>query len=66
MSHKTLIVYMGESYYKYHGLYSEYLFNVNNDSHLCVYERDAHTGEEKDVARFRSWDYFIVESDCEF
>ncbi len=66
MSHKTLIVYIGDTYYKYHRLYSECLFSVNDSSHLCVYERNIHTGEEKDVARFRTWDYFVIESERDF
>lgn len=66
MSAKTLVVYLGDSYYKYHGIYAQHLFTINDASHLCVYERNAHTGEERDVARFRNWDYFLVESDPDF
>ena len=66
MSNKTLIVYMGDSYYKYHRLYSEHIFSVNESSHLCIYKRNPHTGKEREVARFRTWDYFLVESDIDF
>lgn len=60
---KTLTVYHKDSYYRYHKLFDEKLYNVLEDGDLVIYERDPFTGNETLIARFRIWDYFLIEED---
>jgi len=57
---RTLIVYVNDSHYKYYNLFVDHLYEIS-DSNLIVYSRDSSSGEEKTIACFRTWDYFIID-----
>ena len=59
-NYKELIVYVKDSYYKYQQLFVDFLYEINVEGHFCVYERLKTSGEEKLVACFRNWDYFLI------
>ena len=63
---KMLIVNAGDDVYKYHYLYTNFLFEVNSLGHLTVLERDPNTGEEKLKASFREWSSYIVDEMVDF
>lgn len=60
---KTLIVYTKDSYYKYNDIYLLHCFHVNENNILTVTRRNLETGEEKDFACFKEWEYFRIEED---
>ena len=57
---KTLIVYIKDSHYKFYDLFNERVYTVE-DGDIIVYRINEITGEESIVARFKTWDYFIIE-----
>lgn len=59
---KTLIVYVKDSYYKYHRLFVDYLYEIDENNILTIYSRNSLTGEEIENARFRNWDYLIIDN----
>lgn len=63
---KTLVIYVTGSYYKYHKLYVEHLFGIDEHQVLHVYRRDHATGEEFTIASFRTWDYFVIEESDDY
>lgn len=58
---QTLLVYTRESCYKYFDLFSEHFYEVAECGDIIVYVRDKCTGDERVMARFKVWDYFIIE-----
>lgn len=58
---KTLIIYIGDSHYKYYDLYIEHVYEITTTKTLIVYKRDRHSGEETICSHFNTWDYFIIE-----
>ena len=58
---KQLIVYAADSYFKYQQVYERILYEVCGDQILRVHERDGITGEEREIAVFKNWDYLQVE-----
>lgn len=63
MSEKTLVIYVRESYYKYYRLFVEHLYEIDENNILTVYTRNTRTGHEAERAKFRNWDYLIIDSD---
>lgn len=59
---KTLVVHHGESYHKFEGAYSKFLFEIEGDV-FKLYQRDPHTGDERLYACFKDWDYFLIEEE---
>lgn len=57
---KTLIVYVLDSHYKFYGLYKERIFIVE-DGMLSVFKIDDITGQESNIAQFKTWDYYLIE-----
>ena len=60
---KTLVVYVKDSYYRYPELYVDFLFYADKGGDLIIYSRDTSSGEEKVCARFKTWDYFIIDEE---
>lgn len=58
---RTLLIYTKDSCYKYFDLFADHLYVVDEDGDIIVYSRDVCTGDESLIARFRNWDYFLVE-----
>jgi len=58
---RTLLIYTGDSCYKYFDIFSEHLYIVDECGDIIVYSRDMASGEESLIARFKKWDYFIIE-----
>lgn len=63
MTSKRLIVYVANSYYRYPRLYEEHLYEINEQNVLTVYERNVHSGEETVCSVFRTWDYFVINTE---
>ncbi len=60
---KTLIVYANDSVYKYNDLYLLHCYEIDENKILKVTRRNLQTGEERDFACFKEWDYFIIEEE---
>jgi hypothetical protein len=58
---KTLIVYTKDSFYKYPDLFTLHCYEITEDKILKVSRRDLTTGEERENAVFKEWDYFVIE-----
>jgi len=58
---KAIVIYYQDSYYRYEELYRLCVYEVTENGDLVVYERDRVSGHESAVARFRKWDYFLIE-----
>lgn len=58
---RTLLIYTGDSCYKYFDIFSEHLYIVDEGGDIIVYSRNLSTGDEVLIARFKTWDYFIIE-----
>ncbi len=57
---KTLILHHHDSYHKFEGIFSVYVFEIK-DGYFYIYWRDSLSGEETIHACFKDWDYFLVE-----
>lgn len=60
---KTLIVYIKDSYYKFHELYKKHVYEITDVGLLKVYTLDPHTGEEVLEACFNQWTYFLIDEE---
>lgn len=58
---KTLVVYHKDSYYKFDDLYKRHVFELGACSILKVFEVDKITGEDRMVACFKEWCYFLID-----
>ena len=56
---KTLTVYVGDNYFRYHELFSMHLYELKDV--LSIYRRCRDTGKEELIACFKSWDYLLIE-----
>ena len=62
---KLLVLHYKDSYYKFDRIYDRHLFEVSKEGHFLVHQRNSISGDEKLVAWFKDWDYFVIEEDIE-
>ncbi len=62
----VLIVYIKDSFYKFHRLWSEHTYELADNQQLTIYSISRISGEAKEKAIFRNWDYFIIEREEEW
>lgn len=60
---KTLVVYYGDSFYKYENLFNDYIYELVESTLLKIYSLDPHSGQETLIACFNKWDYFLIQDD---
>lgn len=58
---KTLIVYCENSIFKYPYLAESHTYICTEEGLLIVSTRDLVTGNEKECAVFRTWNYYLIE-----
>ena len=59
---KTLILHHHDSYHKFEGIFSRYVFEIKEDA-FYIYLRHPDSGEESICACFNDWDYFLIEAE---
>lgn len=60
---KTLVIHHHESYHRFKGLYTNFLFQIEDNGRFNLYSRHPSSGEECLCACFKDWDYFLVEEE---
>ena len=61
----VLIVYVKDSFYKFHRLWNEHTYELAANQQLTIYSISRISGEAKEKAIFRTWDYIIIDREEE-